>query len=183
MPGCGKSTVGRQLARRLGLQFVDSDTEIEARVGMSIRDWFSQHGEEPFRALEQDVIEELSARQDLVLATGGGAILRPSNRDALHSRTHVLYLRSSPEEIYRRLRHDTHRPLLQVQDPLSRLRELFRERDPLYRRAAHFIIEGARPSVHGLLGMVLMQLELAGLVSPDQVPSTVGGTPLPPQEL
>ena len=173
MPGSGKSTVGRQLARRLGMEFIDSDAEIEARVGMSIREWFSQHGEVPFRDLEQDVVEELSQRQNAVLATGGGAVLRPSNRDALHSRTHVLYLRSTPEEIFRRLRHDTHRPLLQVSDPLSRLRELFRERDPLYRRTAHFVIEGARPSVHSLLGMLLMQLELAGLVSPDRVPSSI----------
>ena len=177
MPGSGKSTVGRQLARRLGMVFIDSDAEIEARVGMSIREWFSHHGEVPFRDLEQDVVEELSHRENAVLATGGGAVLRPSNRDALHSRTHVLYLRSTPEEIFRRLRHDTHRPLLQVNDPLSRLRELFRERDPLYRRTAHFVIEGARPSVHSLLGMLLMQLELAGLVSPDQVPSSVHTNP------
>ena len=183
MPGSGKSTVGRQLARRLGMDFVDSDNVIESRVGMSIREWFSQHGEEPFRDLEQDVIEELSGRAGIVLATGGGAVLRPSNRDALHSRTHVVYLRSTPEEVYRRLRHDTHRPLLQVDDPLSRLRELFRERDPLYRRAAHFVIEGARPSLHSLLGMVLMQLELAGLVSPDHVPATVGALPVPPAQI
>ena len=182
MPGSGKSTVGRQLARRLGMDFVDSDNVIEARVGMSIREWFSQHGEEPFRDLEQDVIEELSGRAGIVLATGGGAVLRPSNRDALHSRTHVVYLRSTPEEVYRRLRHDTHRPLLQVDDPLSRLRELFSERDPLYRRAAHFVIEGARPSLHSLLGTVLMQLELAGLVSPDHVPATVGAFPVPPAQ-
>lgn len=173
MPGCGKSTVGRHLARKLGLSFVDSDTEIEARVGTSIRDWFTLHGEAAFRDLEQDVIEELSARVGTVLATGGGAVLRPSNREALHSRTHVVYLRSTPEDIFRRLRHDTQRPLLQVADPLTRLRELFRERDPLYRRTAHFVIDGARPSVHGLLGMVLMQLELAGLIDPHQVPSGI----------
>ena len=173
MPGSGKSTVGRHLARRLRMRFVDSDSEIEARIGTSIREWFARHGEAAFRDLEQDVIEELCALEGVVLATGGGAVLRPSNRDALHSRSHVLYLRSTPEEIFRRLRHDTHRPLLQVDDPLSRLRELFRERDPLYRRTAHFVIEGARPSAHALLGMVLMQLELAGLVDPNQVPSSV----------
>jgi shikimate kinase len=105
-----------------------------------------------------------------VLATGGGAVLRPSNRDALHSRSHVMYLRATPEELFRRLRHDTQRPLLQVDDPLKRLRELFRERDPLYRRTAHFVIEAARPSVPTLLGMVLMQLELAGLVDPARPP-------------
>lgn len=173
MPGCGKSTVGRHLSRQLGLHFVDSDAEIEHRIGMPIRDFFAAHGEAAFRDIEQDVIDELTQRPDQMLATGGGAVLRPSNRDALHSRTHVVYLRSSPEELYRRLRHDTHRPLLQVADPLARLRELYRERDPLYRRTAHFVVEGARPSVHSLSGMVLMQLELAGLVDPSKVPSTI----------
>ena len=173
MPGCGKSTVGRQLARQLGLRFVDSDHEIERRVGMPIREFFAQHGEEAFRDTEQDTLDELTSLQGLVLATGGGAVLRPSNRDALHSRGHVVYLRSSPEELFRRLRHDTQRPLLQVEDPLRRLRELYRDRDPLYRRTAHFVVEASRPSLHGLVGMVLMQLELAGLVDPGQVPSPI----------
>lgn len=170
MPGSGKSTVGRHLARHLGRRFADSDTEIERRIGMPIRDWFPLHGEDSFRDVEQEVIDELTQAGDTVLATGGGAVLRPSNRDALHSRTHVFYLRSSPDELFRRLRHDTQRPLLQVDDPQRRLRELFRERDPLYRRAAHFVVETARPSVPALIGMVLMQLELAGLVDPGQVP-------------
>lgn len=174
MPGCGKSTVGRHLARQLGLRFVDSDSEIERRIGMPIKDYFAARGEDAFRQVEQDVIEELSAQDGVVLATGGGAVLRPSNRDALHSRMHVFYLRSSPEELHRRLRHDTHRPLLQVADPQRRLRELYRERDPLYRRTAHFVVETARPSVPGLIGMVLMQLELAGLVPADRVPATIG---------
>jgi hypothetical protein len=93
-------------------------------------------------------------------------VLRPSNRNALHSRCHVFYLRSSPEELFRRLRHDTQRPLLQVQDPLKKLRDLYRERDPLYRRTAHFVVEAARPSVQALASMVMMQLELAGIVVP-----------------
>ena len=178
MPGSGKSTVGRHLARQLGLRFVDSDTEIERRIGMPIKDYFALHGEEAFRDQEQAVIDELTAVPELLLATGGGAVLRPSNRDALHSRTHVFYLRSTPEELHRRLRHDTHRPLLQVEDPLRRLRDLYRDRDPLYRRTAHFVVEAVRPSVPALLGMVLMQLELAGLVDPSQVPSSIGGTDL-----
>ena len=86
----------------------------------------------------------------------------------------MFYLRSTPDELHRRLRHDSHRPLLQVADPLRTLRELYRERDPLYRRTAHFVVEAARPSVPALLGMVLMQLELAGLVDPGQVPSAIG---------
>ncbi len=175
MPGCGKSTVGKHLARQLGLRFVDSDARLELRIGMTIRAYFEAHGEEAFRDLEQDVIDTLSRESGVVLATGGGAVLRPSNRDALHSRLHVIYLRATPEELFRRLRHDTHRPLLQVEDPLRRLRELYRERDPLYRRTAHFVVEAARPSVPALIGMVLMQLELAGLVDPAQVPAHVGG--------
>lgn len=174
MPGSGKSTVGRHLARQLGLRFVDSDTEIERRIGMPIKDYFAQHGEESFRDREQEVIDELTVQPDILLATGGGAVLRPSNRDALHSRTHVFYLRSTPEELHRRLRHDTHRPLLQVEDPLRRLRDLYRDRDPLYRRTAHFVVEAARPSVPALICIILMQLELAGLVDPSQMPSSIG---------
>ena len=177
MPGCGKSTVGRHLARQLGLRFVDSDTEIEHRVGMPIRDYFAAHGEAAFRDVEADVIEQLANQPGIVLATGGGALLRPSNRDALHSQMHVFYLRATPEDLHRRLRNDTHRPLLQVADPLRKLRELYRERDPLYRRTAHFVVESVRPSVPALTGMVLMQLELAGLVDPAQVPSLIGAAP------
>ena len=173
MPGCGKSTVGRHLGRQLGLRFVDVDADIEHRVGMPIRDYFEQHGEAAFRDVEQEAIDTLTGLVGVVLATGGGAVLRPSNRDALHSRSHVFYLRATPEELHRRLRHDTQRPLLQVDDPLRRLRELYRERDPLYRRTAHFVIEAARPSVPAMLSMVLMQLEMAGLVDPGQVPSPI----------
>jgi shikimate kinase len=161
------------LARQLSLHFVDSDTEIERRIGMPIREFFDRHGEAAFRDVEQDVIDELIQPEATLLATGGGAVLRPSNREALHSRSHVFYLRATAEELHRRLRHDTQRPLLQVEDPLKRLRELFRERDPLYRRTAHFVVESARPSVPSLLNMVLMQLEMAGLVDPGQVPSSI----------
>ena len=174
MPGCGKSTVGRQLARQLQMRFADSDTEIERRLGVGIRDWFAEHGEESFRDVEREVIDDLTRRRDVVLATGGGAVIRAENREALHARCKVIYLRSTPEELFRRLRHDTRRPLLQVADPLRKLRELFRDRDPLYRRCAHFVVEAARPSVPSLLGMVLMQLELAGLVDPNRVPSSIG---------
>jgi shikimate kinase len=173
MPGCGKTTVGRHLAKHLGLRFADSDQEIESALGMPIRELFERNGEEAFRDLEQETIEALTQWPNTLLATGGGAVLRPSNRDALHSRCHVIYLRATPEELFRRLRHDTQRPLLQVQDPQRRLRDLYRERDPLYRRTAHFVVEAARPSVPALLGMVLMQLELAGLVDPGVVPGSV----------
>src|SRR6218665_1733440 len=175
MPGCGKSTVGRQLARQLGVRFVDSDAAIEQHLGESIRTFFERVGEAAFREVESEVIVDLLAREgELVLATGGGAVLRDVNREALHDKATVLYLRSTPEELFRRLRHDTQRPLLQVRDPLAKLRELFAQRDPLYRRCAHYVLETGRPSVHGLVNMALMQLELAGLVDPARVSATVG---------
>lgn len=162
MPGSGKSTVGRQLARRLKLDFVDSDHLIEARLGCTIRAYFEREGEEAFRDAEQAVIDELTQRDGLVLSTGGGSVLRPANRAHLHGRCQVVYLRSSPEEVFRRVRHDRNRPLLQVDDPMRKLRELYQARDPLYRQAAHFVIETGRPSVAMLVNMIVMQLELAG---------------------
>jgi shikimate kinase len=162
LPGSGKSTVGRQLARRLFFSFVDSDHVIEQRLGCSIRGFFEREGEERFRDIEENVIDELSQNGDCVLSTGGGAVLRPSNREHLHSRSRVVYLRSAPEEVFRRLRHDKNRPLLQVADPLQRLRDLYVARDPLYREAAHFVIDTGRPSVSTLVNMIIMQLELAG---------------------
>lgn len=166
MPGSGKSTVGRQLARRLRLPFLDSDAVIEQRLGCSIREYFDREGEAAFRDVEEQVIAELAAGPDAVVATGGGAVLRESNRRRLREGGRVIYLRSSPEELHRRLRHDTQRPLLQVADPLARLRAMYAERDPLYREAAHFHIETGRPSVPTLVNMVVMQLELAGVLPP-----------------
>jgi shikimate kinase len=164
MPGGGKSTVGRQLARRLGVPFADADAVIEQRLHESIRDFFEREGEASFRDIEQSVLDELTTSAQGVLATGGGAVLRDANRRMLRDRTTVVYLYSSPEELARRLRHDTQRPLLQVADPLSKLRALFAERDRLYRETAHFVVETGRPSVATLVNMVLMQLELAGLI-------------------
>lgn len=166
LPGSGKSTVGRQLARRLHLPFVDSDHVLEERLGCSIRAYFEREGEERFRDVEQAVLDELTQQASCILSTGGGAVLRPVNRVCLKSRTHVVYLKSSPDELFRRLRHDTNRPLLQVADPLGRLRELYATRDPLYRETAHFVIETGRPSVGTLVNMIVMQLELAGLLPP-----------------
>jgi shikimate kinase len=172
LPGSGKSTVGRQLARRLSLPFLDSDHVIEQRLGCSIREFFDREGEERFRDLEASVIDELTQGSAGVLSTGGGSVLRPGNRSCLHGRTQVVYLRSSPDEVFRRLRHDRNRPLLQVADPLQRLRDLFAARDPLYRETAHFVIETGRPSVATLVNMILMQLELAGHL-PAREPASV----------
>ena len=184
MPGGGKSTVGKLLARQLNVPFVDSDAEIEKDLGgESIKDYFARQGEASFRDLESRVIarllDEARTGHEMVLATGGGAVLREINRDRLKADSTVVYLRSSPEELFRRLRHDTQRPLLQVSNPLAKLRELYGQRDPLYRRCAHFVLESSRPSVHGLANMILMQLELAGLIDPDRVAATVGASEAP----
>lgn len=164
LPGSGKSTIGRQLARRLGRPFIDTDQVIEQRVGLSIREFFEREGEASFRDLEQSVIDELTLGEPCVLSTGGGAVLRPANREHLKQRTQAVYLHSAPEEVFRRLRHDRNRPLLQVPDPLARLRELYTLRDPLYRESARFVVETGRPSVAALVNLVVMQLELAGVL-------------------
>ncbi|MEI7783034.1 MAG: shikimate kinase [Betaproteobacteria bacterium] len=172
LPGSGKSTVGRQLARRQGLRFVDSDHVIEQRLGCSIREYFEREGEIAFRDVEEEVLDELTQAASGVLSTGGGSVLRPANRQRLHERTTTIYLHSSPDEVFKRLRHDQNRPLLQVADPLGRLRELYKARDPLYREAAHFVIETGRPTVASLVNMIIMQLELAGLLPPAAVAET-----------
>lgn len=164
LPGSGKSTIGRQLARRLKLPFVDSDHVIEERLGCSIRNYFESEGEASFRDVEESVIDEVTQSTGRVLSTGGGSVLRAVNRQRLNDRSHVVYLRSSPEELFRRLRHDVNRPLLQVADPLDRLRDLYAQRDPLYRETAHFVIETGRPSVSTLVNIIMMQLELSGIV-------------------
>jgi len=164
LPGSGKSTVGRQLARRLQLPFSDSDHVIEQQIGCSIREYFEREGEECFRDVEESVIDRLTQNPQCVLSTGGGVVLRAANRQHLRERSQVVYLNSAPEDIFRRLRHDVNRPLLQVADPLGRLRELHTVRDPLYRETAHFIIETGRPSVATLVNMIVMQLELAGVL-------------------
>lgn len=136
---------------------------IEQRLGCSISEYFDRQGEERFRDFEEAVIEELTMASSGVLSTGGGAVLRPGNRRHLRERGTVIYLNSSPEDIYKRLRHDTQRPLLQVADPLAKLRDLYAVRDPLYREVAHFTVDTGRPSVATLVNMIVMQLELAGL--------------------
>ena len=160
LPGSGKSTVGRQLAKRLALPFSDSDQLIEKRLGESIRAFFDREGEDRFRELEASVIKELVAAPPCVLSTGGGGVVRSENRESLRLHCRVVYLHSSPAELFRRLRHDRTRPLLQVEDPLARLKDLYAARDPLYRETAHFVIETGRPSVAMLVNMITMQLEL-----------------------
>ncbi len=166
LPGSGKSTVGRNLARRLDVPFLDVDSAVEERIGCSIREYFEHVGEDGFRNVEEAVLDELTQSHPGVLATGGGAVLRPANRSRLRERGHVVYLRSSPAEVFRRVQNDRNRPLLQVDDPMARLRDLFEQRDPLYRETAHFVVETGRPSVARLAGLIVSQLELGGLLTP-----------------
>lgn len=173
LPGGGKTTAGRQLARRLGRDFLDSDAVIEQKLGESIRSFFEREGEALFRDVEQEVINDLTAEFDGVLATGGGVVLRPANRESLRKRSTVVYLTSTPEALFKRLRHDVRRPLLQTADPLARLHELHAERDPLYRETAHFQIATGRPSIPTLVTTIVTQLELGGLLDPFAIPSVV----------
>ncbi len=149
MMGAGKTTIGRQLARRLKMRFVDCDHEVEARTGVRIPLIFEIEGEPGFRRRESQVLQELAVERGLVLATGGGAVLDPENRKRLIATGLVIYLCAPPEELYARTQHDRNRPLLQVPNPLGKLRELYAIRDPLYREVADIIFEGGRrtPSV------------------------------------
>ena len=157
--GAGKSTIGRRLARALGRHFLDSDKEIEQRTGASISWIFDKEGESGFRAREKLMIDELTRRPDIVLATGGGSILDPDNRHRLRERGLVIYLNVSIGEQLRRTRRDTNRPLLQTGDRRKRLEELFEIRDPLYREVAHFIIGTDRRQAHGVVQTILHHLE------------------------
>ncbi|VWX58077.1 shikimate kinase I [Burkholderiales bacterium 8X] len=163
LPGSGKSAIGRRLGQRLQVPFVDTDQVIERRIGCSIRDFFDREGEESFRRIEAEVLADLSTSFQGVLATGGGIVLREANRQCLRSNFHVLYLRSSPEELFRRLRHDSTRPLLQVEDPLRRLGELYSKRDPLYTEIATDIVDTGRPTISAVVNLISMQLEVANV--------------------
>lgn len=156
--GAGKTTVGRALAKKLDKQFIDSDHEIEARSGVSIPVIFEIEGEAGFRQREADVIRNLTAREDIVLATGGGAILRPENRELLKSRGTVVYLRADINQILQRTAKDKNRPLLQSGDPRQKLEQLSSEREPLYREVAHIVIDTGRPNISSLVQVILTQL-------------------------
>jgi shikimate kinase len=162
MPGCGKSTIGRQLARVRQLPFLDSDHEIERFLGCSIREFFDREGELAFRDIEQRVIAEtLASGQPRVIATGGGSVLRPANREAMKSGSTVVYLHTHPEDLARRLARDTQRPLLQVADPRQRLRELYALRDPLYREVADIVVDTAHKSAATLVNLISMQIDMS----------------------
>ena len=157
--GAGKTTIGRLLARRLNRRFIDSDHAIEARTGASIPWIFEIEGEASFRRREADMIRELSAQQDIVLATGGGAVLNPESRALLAERGTVIYLRASVGSILQRTAHDRNRPLLQTADPKKRLEELLAQREPLYREIADLVIDTGRPNVQSMVQTIIEQLD------------------------
>ena len=158
--GSGKTTIGRALAKKLNMRFVDSDHEIESRTGTSIPVIFEVEGEESFRRREADVIRDLTALDNIVLATGGGAVLRPENRALLKSRGTVIYLRTGITQILQRTAKDKNRPLLQTVDPRKRLEEMSRLREPLYREVAHVVIETGRPNLQYLVHAIMSQINV-----------------------
>lgn len=158
MMGAGKSTAGRLIARRLKRAFIDADQEVERRCGVRIPVIFEIEGEAGFRAREEALIEELTALEEIVLATGGGAVLAESNRRHLAARGTVVYLHALPAALYERVRQDRNRPLLAGADPQAKLGELYAVRDPLYRGIADVVVETGRQSVQSLARELLGRL-------------------------
>ncbi|MFZ6760289.1 bifunctional shikimate kinase/3-dehydroquinate synthase AroKB [Undibacterium sp. Ji50W] len=156
--GSGKTTVGRALAKKLNKRFIDSDHEVEARTGVSIPVIFEIEGEASFRQREADAIRDLTAQENIVLATGGGAVLNAESRKFLHERGTVIYLRAGIQSILQRTRHDKNRPLLRTGDPRKKLEELESQRDPLYQEVAHLVVETGRPNVQFLVQSILDKL-------------------------
>ncbi len=159
MMGAGKTTIGRELARRCGMRFVDCDHEIEARTGVKIPTIFEIEGEDGFRRRETQVIDELTRTDGLVIATGGGAVMNPENRAMLAGRGVVVYLNVPPQVLWERTRNDRNRPLLQVPNPRERIFTLHRQRDPLYREIADIIVDGGRGNPGGTIRQIQKALE------------------------
>jgi shikimate kinase len=157
--GAGKSTIGRQLAEALSFRFEDSDLEIQRRTGVDIPTIFEYEGEEGFRNREQQVISDLTAQEGLVLATGGGSILRDVNRQNLAARGVVIYLHCSPEQQFARTSRDRNRPLLHTEDPLERLRGLMAEREPLYRSVADLVVSTEKRGTASVVKEIRRRLE------------------------
>lgn len=161
--GAGKSTIGRQLAKELGWPFVDSDHEIEARTGASIPLIFDVEGEAGFRLREKKVIDELTQRERLVLATGGGVVLDPENRAHLAARGTVVYLSATADQLFARTAKDRNRPLLQIADPRAKLESLLEIRDPLYREIADLVVDTGKRSVRTAEREILAKMRECGL--------------------
>jgi len=157
--GAGKTSVARFLAKRLGKTFYDCDHEIERRTGVKIPVIFDIEGEQGFRARETAVLRELTTLPEIVLATGGGAVISPENRRNLSANGTVVYLRAAPADLWLRTRNDRNRPLLQTADPQAKLEQLFTERDPLYREVASIIVDTGSQSVRSLAHRLEQQLQ------------------------
>ena len=157
--GAGKTTMGRQLSRKLNMDFFDSDRVIEEHTGADIPLIFELEGEEGFRKREQDAIDALTQKSNIVLATGGGAILKPENREHLKNRGVVIYLHSDISHLLERTKHDKNRPLLQTDDPGAKLRELMAIREPLYRETADIVINTGEKSIRSVINVILAQLK------------------------
>ena len=155
MMGAGKTTVGKVLSRHLGKPFFDSDREIQKQSGATIPVIFEYEGEAGFRKRESEILEKLVGVGNIVLATGGGAILSPENRALLRASGTVVYLRASVDDLWRRTRQDTSRPLLQTDNPRARIAELSASRDPLYRETAHIIVESGKQSTQRLAQLII----------------------------
>ena len=151
MMGAGKTTIGKVLAHSLNKEFIDSDHEIQERTGVKIPVIFEIEGETGFRKRESEVLFELVKKQNIILATGGGAVLNPGNRELLRRSGIVIYLRASVNDLYRRTRHDKNRPLLQTQNLYARLNELYVQRDAFYRETAHIIIDSGKQGIRFLV--------------------------------
>lgn len=158
MMGSGKTTVGRRLAARLGRRFVDADKELESRCGVPIATIFELEGEDGFRRREAQVLDSLMRETGIVLATGGGAVLLPENRERLQARGFVVFLRAGPAELWQRLKRDRTRPLLQTGNPRQRIADLVAAREPLYREIAHLTVTSGRAPIDSLVADIIGRL-------------------------
>ena len=158
--GTGKTTVGRLVAEQLGFEFLDTDELIQSRTGRTIADIFAKEGEPAFRALEKQIVQELSTREKTVISTGGGLPTSPDNLDDLKSFALVICLWASPEKIWERVRHQSHRPLLHDADPQKKIRELLAVREPFYKQADVLINTDLR-SVREATQQIVLQFKLA----------------------
>jgi shikimate kinase len=159
--GAGKTTVGRQLSEQLRMDFCDSDLEIQRRTGVDIPTIFEFEGEEGFRNREQSMIDELTSREGIILATGGGAVLREANRQSLSSKGFVVYLHCTPEQQSERTFRDRNRPLLQTENPLEKLSALMEIREPLYRQIADLVVSTEGRNTQSVVREIVKHLELA----------------------
>ena len=158
MMGAGKTTIGKFLANFLNKTFFDSDREIQKRTGVTIPLIFEIEGEPGFRKRETEMLLELVKTKNIVLATGGGAVLSAENREILMRNGTVIYLRATVDDLWRRTRQDKNRPLLQTPDPRRKLTELYAQRDPLYKETAHIVVESGRRSARHLAQLLAQQL-------------------------